>query len=65
VLAVGDAPRTDIAGARAIGAASLLVAKGIHARELMPQGVVEAAAVERMFAEAASVPDAVIDQLRW
>jgi len=31
----------------------------------MPQGVVEAAAVERMFAEAASVPDAVIDQLRW
>ena len=65
VLAIGDAPRTDIAGARAIGAASLLVAKGIHARELMPQGVVEAAAVERMFAEAASVPDAVIDQLRW
>ncbi|SDR55510.1 HAD-superfamily class IIA hydrolase, TIGR01459 [Rhizobiales bacterium GAS191] len=65
VLAIGDAPRTDIAGAQAIGARSLLVAKGIHAKELMPQGVVDSSAVERMFAEAAARPDAVIDQLRW
>jgi HAD superfamily hydrolase (TIGR01459 family) len=65
VLAIGDAPRTDIAGARAIGAHTLLVAKGIHAKELMPQGVVDGEALERMLAEAEARPDAVIDQLRW
>jgi hypothetical protein len=42
-----------------------LVAKGIHAKELMPQGVVDRSALERMFADAAARPDAVIDQLRW
>jgi HAD superfamily hydrolase (TIGR01459 family) len=65
VLAIGDAPRTDIAGAHAIGVRSLLVAKGIHAQELMPRGVVDGVAVGRMFAAAAARPDAVIDQLRW
>lgn len=34
VLAVGDALRTDVAGARAFGIDSLLVARGIHAAEL-------------------------------
>ncbi|MFI5011433.1 MAG: TIGR01459 family HAD-type hydrolase [Hyphomicrobiales bacterium] len=65
VLAIGDAPRTDIAGAQAIGARALLVAKGIHAKELMPQGSVDRLALERMFADAPARPDAVIDQLRW
>ena len=65
VLAIGDAPRTDIAGARAIGARTLLVAKGIHAKELMPQGVLDPAALERLLRDAVASPDAVIDQLRW
>ena len=65
VLAIGDAPRTDIAGARSVGARSLLVAKGIHARELLPRGVLDQAALGRFFAEVAMTPDAVIDQLRW
>ena len=65
VLAVGDAPRTDIAGARAIGAASLLVAKGIHAKELMPQGVLLRSALERLLADAPGQPDTVIGELRW
>jgi ribonucleotide monophosphatase NagD (HAD superfamily) len=65
VLAIGDAPRTDIAGARTIGARTLLVAKGIHARELLPHGVLDGQALERFLAEAAVRPDAVIDQLRW
>ena len=34
VLAIGDAIRTDIAGAAAFGIDSLLVARGIHAEEL-------------------------------
>jgi HAD superfamily hydrolase (TIGR01459 family) len=65
VLAIGDAPRTDIAGARAIGARALLVAKGIHAKELMPQGQLDPAALERFLNDAVASPDAVIDQLRW
>ena len=65
VLAIGDAPRTDVAGAHAIGAKTLLVAKGIHANELMPHGVIEPQALERMFAGSATRPDAVIDWLRW
>ena len=65
VLAIGDAPRTDIAGAHAIGARTLLVAKGIHAKELMPHGVLDGPALERLLAEFPARPDAVIDQLRW
>ena len=65
VLAIGDAPRTDIAGARTIGARTLLVAKGIHARELMPQGELDPAALERFLRDVVASPDAVIDQLRW
>ena len=65
VLAVGDAPRTDIAGARGIGARALLVAKGIHARELMPEGVLLRSALERLLADAPGQPDAVIAELRW
>jgi HAD superfamily hydrolase (TIGR01459 family) len=65
VLAIGDAPRTDIAGARSIGARSLLVAKGIHARELMPQGALDRSALARMLADAPGQPDAVIGELRW
>lgn len=65
ILAIGDAPRTDIAGARGIGARSLLVAKGIHARELMPQGVLLRSALERLLADAPGQPDAVIAELRW
>ena len=65
VLAIGDAPRTDIAGAHAIGARSLLVGKGIHAKELMPKGVLLRAALERLLADAPGQPDAVIGELRW
>jgi HAD superfamily hydrolase (TIGR01459 family) len=65
VLAIGDAPRTDIAGAKAIGARTLMVAKGIHGRELLPQGELDPQALERLLGEADARPDAVIDQLRW
>ncbi|MBV9112185.1 MAG: TIGR01459 family HAD-type hydrolase [Hyphomicrobiales bacterium] len=65
VLAIGDAPRTDIAGARSIGARSLLVANGIHARELMPQGLLLRQALTRMLADAPGQPDAVIGKLCW
>jgi ribonucleotide monophosphatase NagD (HAD superfamily) len=65
VLAIGDAPRTDIAGARRIGARAILVAKGIHAHELMREGRIDREALAHIFSGVAERPDAVIDQLRW
>ncbi len=66
VLAVGDAIRTDIAGARGFGIASLLVARGIHAEELgltaAHHGLGDIAA---WLAEQPVQPDAVIERLGW
>lgn len=67
VMAVGDALRTDIAGAAAVGIASAWVLGGIHAEELgveegtlPPPGVAEARAAADGLA-----PDAVLPAFRW
>ncbi|MCJ2034157.1 TIGR01459 family HAD-type hydrolase [Methylobacterium sp. J-068] len=66
VLAIGDALRTDIAGAAGFGIPNLLVARGIHAEEL---GVSAAQASLGDIAEwldrQAVRPDAVIERLVW
>ena len=66
VLAVGDALRTDIAGAEAFGIASLLVARGIHAEEL---GVLAEDAtlgdVAGWLSRQEVRPGAVIESLVW
>ena len=66
VLAIGDAIRTDIAGARAFGIASLLVARGIHAEEL---GVTaehhRLGDLAEWLARQTVRPDAVIERLVW
>ncbi|WP_375466087.1 TIGR01459 family HAD-type hydrolase [uncultured Methylobacterium sp.] len=66
VLAVGDALRTDIAGARAFGIPSLLVARGIHAEEL---GLTAAhhrlGDIAAWLSNQAVQPDAVIERLVW
>jgi HAD superfamily hydrolase (TIGR01459 family) len=66
VLAVGDALRTDIAGASAFGLPSLLVARGIHAEEL---GVSTEGAtlgdVAEWLARQSVQPDAIIERLVW
>jgi HAD superfamily hydrolase (TIGR01459 family) len=66
VLAIGDALRTDIAGATEFGIPSLLVARGIHAEEL---GVSAAQATLGDIADwldrQAVRPDAVIERLVW
>jgi len=66
VVAVGDAIRTDIAGARGFGIASLLVARGIHAEEL---GVTaehhRLGEIAGWLAAQAVRPDAVIERLVW
>jgi len=66
VLAVGDALRTDIAGASAFGIPNLLVARGIHAEEL---GVATPEAtlgdIAAWLARQSVRPDAVIERLVW
>ena len=66
VLAVGDALRTDIAGARAAGLDSLFVARGIHAGEVAggpPEG--RAGRVAAWLEGQAVRPDFVVGDLIW
>jgi HAD superfamily hydrolase (TIGR01459 family) len=60
VLAVGDALRTDIAGARAAGVASCWVLGGIHAEEFLSPEAAEAAA-----SAAGLAPVGVLPAFRW
>ncbi|WP_291297547.1 TIGR01459 family HAD-type hydrolase [Elioraea sp.] len=67
ILAVGDALRTDIAGAKAVGIASAWVLGGIHAEELgLAEGELPdaAAATARAAADGLS-PTAVLPAFRW
>jgi HAD superfamily hydrolase (TIGR01459 family) len=66
VLAVGDAIRTDIAGAARYGIPSLLVARGIHAGELkLHEGELASSHVQDWLGRQAARPDAVMDRLVW
>ena len=66
VLAIGDAMRTDIAGAAAFGIDSLLVARGIHAIELgLEAGGLDLAHVRRWVAEQDCRPLGVSEHLVW
>ncbi len=67
VLAVGDALRTDVAGALAYGIDAVLITGGLHAEAL---GIVEGADPEptklaMLYAAAGYVPTAAIPALRW
>lgn len=66
VLAVGDAIRTDIAGASAFGIDSLLVARGIHAEELgLHRGDLASDHVQDWVDRQPVVPTAIMDALAW
>jgi HAD superfamily hydrolase (TIGR01459 family) len=66
VLAVGDAMRTDIAGATAFGIDALLVARGIHSAELgIAAGPLDEATVHSWLEPQALRPKGVIDTLVW
>ncbi|MBL8708404.1 MAG: TIGR01459 family HAD-type hydrolase [Rhodospirillaceae bacterium] len=64
VLGIGDALRTDVAGAAGIGARSLLIAGGIHHGELLRSGEVDATALARL-SEVGPRPDFALPYLRW
>jgi ribonucleotide monophosphatase NagD (HAD superfamily) len=66
VLAIGDAMRTDIAGAAAFGIHSLLVARGIHAAELrLEEGPLHAAGVRTWLGSQQCQPHGFCEQLVW
>jgi HAD superfamily hydrolase (TIGR01459 family) len=66
VLAVGDALRTDIAGAAGFGIESLLVARGIHAAELkLDQAPLNSSHVQDWLTGQSVRPDFVVDKLVW
>jgi HAD superfamily hydrolase (TIGR01459 family) len=63
ILAIGDALRTDIAGAHHFGIDSLLIARGIHMHELMPAGAIDAVHVASWLNGSPFQPQAVMDLL--
>lgn len=66
VVAIGDALRTDIAGAVQLGCASLFVARGIHTRDLgLAENKVAVADLHRLLSGQPLVPTATIDKLIW
>lgn len=67
ILAVGDALRTDIAGAASVGVPSAWVLGGIHGEELgmAPGGAPDAALVARRAAEAGLAPVAALPSFSW
>jgi len=64
ILAIGDSGRTDIAGAVGAGIDALFVGHGIHRHEVMPQGVLDAIVLARLF-DGRLRPIAAIPALAW
>jgi HAD superfamily hydrolase (TIGR01459 family) len=66
ILGVGDAVRTDLAAARGLGIDALLIAGGIHDRELLLGGEIDQDRLATLFA-APDTPPAVaaMARLRW
>jgi HAD superfamily hydrolase (TIGR01459 family) len=65
ILAIGDSPRTDIAGANGAGLDSLLIAGGLHADSFAPGGRLDLAAIDDAVATAGALPDAVAYRFNW
>ena len=63
---VGDAVRTDLAAARGLGVDALLIAGGIHDRELLRQGAIDGGALAALFSLPGTPPAvATMPQLVW
>lgn len=65
VLAIGDAVRTDLAGAAGVGIDALFVTSGIHREALTIDGVVDQAALDALASHETRTTVAAIDALRW
>lgn len=65
ILVIGDALRTDIAGAATYGVSSLLIAGGLHREAILRSGQVDAERLEQLLAVGAPRPSAVAAALTW
>jgi HAD superfamily hydrolase (TIGR01459 family) len=65
VIGIGDSFRTDVSGAAAMGAGSVLIAGGIHHAELLKDGKVQAGPLAALTAELHATPDFVLPYLAW
>lgn len=65
VVAIGDAMRTDVAGALSQGLDALFVASGIHRDEIGGASAIDAAAFEQFAARHGLRPTAIIEELVW
>jgi HAD superfamily hydrolase (TIGR01459 family) len=65
VLAIGDALRTDLAGAAKAGVDALFIATGIHRDETMVGGEISAERLARLFVADAPRPVAAAVDLAW
>ncbi|PSC04590.1 TIGR01459 family HAD-type hydrolase [Alsobacter soli] len=66
ILAIGDALRTDVAGANLLGCSSLFVARGIHTHELgIADRPLHEEGLAKLLAGATVRPTAAIDKLVW
>jgi ribonucleotide monophosphatase NagD (HAD superfamily) len=65
ILAIGDAIRTDIAGAAAFGLDALFVGQGIHRDKLLRNGRIEPSALARLLADAPATPIAATVGIEW
>ncbi len=65
ILAIGDAVRTDIAGAAAFGVDSLFIGQGIHRDEVLRDGTFDLAGLERLMAEQPDRPVAAMVGVAW
>ncbi len=65
MLAIGDAVRTDIAGAGRFGIDSLFIAQGIHRDEVIVAGAIEPRALAALLAGQARPPVAATIAVEW
>ena len=66
ILAIGDAIRTDVAGAMGFGAQTLLIARGIHTHELeLDRFDLRPETAEAWLSRQTHRPHAILDRLIW
>jgi HAD superfamily hydrolase (TIGR01459 family) len=65
LLCVGDSLRTDVAGGKGIGAATLMTVGGIHHAEILVEDRIEPARLAELCRVRGIAPDFAIAHLRW
>jgi HAD superfamily hydrolase (TIGR01459 family) len=65
ILAIGDAVRTDMAGARDFGIDALFIGQGIHSDQVMPKGALDPEALAGLFDGNAPRAVAAMAGLAW